>query len=49
MIKRVSQSVDNNLLKLHKIPLEYLVKFNGIGMAKAIKVKAALEFSKRVS
>ena len=49
LMKRVSQSVDNNLLKLHKIPLEYLVKFNGIGMAKAIKVKAALEFSKRVS
>ena len=49
LMKRVSQSVDNNLLKLHKIPFEYLVKFNGIGMAKAIKVKAALEFSKRVS
>ncbi len=47
LMKRVLQSVDNNLLKLHKMPLEYLVKFNGIGMAKAVKIKAALELSKR--
>ena len=33
LMKRVLQSVDNNLLKLHKMPLEHLVKFNGIGMA----------------
>jgi DNA repair protein RadC len=48
LMKRVLQSVDNNLLKLHKMPLEYLVKFNGIGMAKAVKIKAALELSKRL-
>ena len=48
LMKRVLQSVDNNLLKLHKIPLEYLIKFNGIGKAKAVKLKAALELSKRV-
>ena len=48
LMKRVLQSVDNNLLKLHKMPLEYLVKFNSIGMAKAVKIKAALELSKRL-
>lgn len=48
LMKRVLQSVDNNLLKLHKMPLEYLVKFNGIGMAKAVIIKAALELSKRL-
>lgn len=48
LMKRVLQSVDNNLLKLHKIPLEYLIKFNGIGKAKGVKLKAALELSKRV-
>jgi len=48
LMKRVLQSVDNNLLKLHKMPLEHLVKFNGIGMAKADIIKAALELSKRL-
>ena len=48
LMKRVLQSVDNNLLKLHKMPLEYLVKFNGIGMAKAVKIKAALELSIKI-
>ena len=48
LMKRVLQSVDNNLLKLHKIPLEYLIKFNGIGKAKAVKLKVALELIKRV-
>jgi DNA repair protein RadC len=48
LMKRVLQSVDNNLLKLHKMPLEHLVKFNGIGMAKAVIIKAALELSKRL-
>ena len=48
LMKRVLQSVDNNLLKLHKMPLEHLVKFNCIGMAKAVIIKAALELSKRL-
>lgn len=48
LMKRVLQSVDNNLLKLHKMPLEHLIKFNGIGMAKAVKIKATLELSKRL-
>ena len=47
-MKRVLKSVDNNLLKLHKTPLEYLIKFNGNGKAKAVKLNVALEQSKRV-
>lgn len=47
-MKRVLKSVDNNLLKLHKTPLEYLIKFNGIGKAKTVKLNVALEQSKRV-
>jgi len=46
--KRVLKSVDNKLLKLHKTPLEYLIKFNGIGKAKTVKLNVALEQSKRV-
>ncbi len=49
LMKRVLKRVQNDLHKLGKMPLEHFVKFNGIGMVKAIKIKAALELSKRVA
>jgi len=49
LMKRVLKRVQNDLHKLGKMPLEHLVKFNGIGMVKSIKIKAALELSKRVA
>jgi DNA repair protein RadC len=49
LMKRVLKRVQNDLPKLGKMPLEHFVKFNGIGMVKAIKIKAALELSKRIA
>jgi len=49
LMKRVLKRVQNDLHKLGKMPLEHFVKFNGIGMVKAIKIKAALELSKRIA
>ncbi|MEK9565966.1 MAG: DNA repair protein RadC [Flavobacteriaceae bacterium] len=49
LMKRVLKRVQNDLPKLGKMPLEHFVKFNGIGMVKAIKIKAALELSKQVA
>ncbi len=49
LMKRILNSVSNDLHKLNQIPLERLTQFNGIGMAKAIKIKAALELSRRLS
>jgi DNA repair protein RadC len=49
LMQRILNSVENDLIKLHQLPLEHLLKFNGIGMAKAVKVKAAPELSKRMN
>jgi DNA repair protein RadC len=47
-MKWVLQSVDHDLHKLQQLSLEHLVQFNGIGIAKAVKIKTALELSKRL-
>lgn len=47
LAKRILQSVDNNLNKLSKLSVEELMKFKGIGEAKAISIVTALEFGKR--
>lgn len=45
--KRILQSVDNNLNQLGKQTLTELMKFKGIGEAKAITIAAALELGRR--
>jgi len=47
LMKRILLSVHNDLQKFDQLALERLVEFKGIGEAKAIKLKAALELSKR--
>ncbi|MEO1260807.1 MAG: DNA repair protein RadC [Bacteroidota bacterium] len=45
--KRILQSVNNNLNQLGKQTLAELMKFKGIGEAKAITIAAALELGRR--
>jgi len=45
--KRILQSADNNLNELGKMSLDELMKFKGIGEAKAITITAALELGRR--
>ncbi|KPM32494.1 DNA repair protein RadC [Croceitalea dokdonensis DOKDO 023] len=45
--KRILASVDNNLNNLGKLSLQQLMKFKGIGEAKAIGIAAALEIGRR--
>lgn len=45
--KRILSSVDNNLISLGKLSLKQLMKFKGIGEAKAITIAAALEMGRR--
>lgn len=45
--KRILSSVDNNLNSLGKLSLKQLMKFKGIGEAKAIAIAAALEIGRR--
>ncbi|WP_115463198.1 RadC family protein [Winogradskyella aurantiaca] len=45
--KRILSSVDNNLYSLGKLSLKQLMKFKGIGEAKAIAIAAALEIGRR--
>lgn len=46
--KRMLTSVKNNLNELGKLSIQQLMKFKGIGQAKAISIRAALELGKRV-
>lgn len=48
LMQRILSSVDNDLNKFQRLFLERLMKFKGIGEAKAIKLKAAIELNKRV-
>ena len=48
LMQRILASLDNDMGNLHTIPFEHLVKWKGIGPAKAIKIKAALEIGKRI-
>ena len=45
--KRILGSVDNDLNALAKLSIEELMKFKGMGEAKAISIVTALEFGKR--
>jgi DNA repair protein RadC len=45
--KRILFSIENNLNKLGKLSISDLVKFNGIGEAKAISIITALELGRR--
>lgn len=45
--KKILASVDNDLLKLARLDVPDLTKFNGIGNAKAISIVAALELGRR--
>lgn len=45
--KRILASVDNNLNALGKLDINELMKFKGIGEAKAITIAAALEIGRR--
>ncbi|WP_272149909.1 RadC family protein [Tenacibaculum aiptasiae] len=47
LAKRILLSVDNDLNSLSKLSVPALMKFNGIGEAKAIAIVSALEFGKR--
>lgn len=45
--KEILHSVDNNLNSLARLGIKDLMKFNGIGEAKAISIVAALELGRR--
>ena len=45
--KQILHSVDNNLNRLAKLTVKDLMKFNGIGEAKAISIISALELGRR--
>jgi len=45
--KRILINVDNNLNELSKLSVQELMKFKGIGEAKAISIVAALELGRR--
>lgn len=45
--KRILHSIDNNLNELGKLTVNDLMKFKGIGEAKAITIAAALELGRR--
>ena len=48
LMQRLLSSVDNNILALHEMALEKMMEWKGIGLAKAVKIKAALELGKRI-
>ena len=48
LMQRLLASVENNVSQLHRMALERLTEWKGIGPAKAVKIKAALELGKRI-
>ena len=48
LMQRLLASVENSAAKLHATSLERLMDWKGIGPAKAVKIKAALELGKRI-
>lgn len=48
LMQRLLSSVDNNIIELHAMALEKMMEWKGIGLAKAVKIKAALELGKRI-
>ncbi|MBT8184876.1 MAG: DNA repair protein RadC [Eudoraea sp.] len=47
LAKRIMAKVNNNLHELGKLSVQQLMKFNGIGEAKAVAIIAALELGRR--
>ena len=47
-MKRVLHHQKNGLMDLQHVSLQNLTKYKGVGMVKAIKIKAVLEISKRL-
>jgi DNA repair protein RadC len=47
LAKKILSAADNNLNELGKFSVEKLLKFNGVGDAKAISIIAALELGRR--
>ncbi len=47
LCKRILASANNNLTDLGKLPIKQLMKFKGIGEAKAITIAAAMELGRR--
>ena len=48
LMQRLLSSVDNNILELHAMAIEKMMEWKGIGLAKAVKIKVALELGKRI-
>ena len=48
LMQRLTASLDHDLTALHRISLDALSQWKGIGPAKAVKIKAALELGKRI-
>ena len=48
LMQPLLSSVDNNILELHAMAIEKMMEWKGIGLAKAVKIKAALELGKRI-
>ncbi len=45
--KRILNSVDNDLISLGKLRIEEMIRFKGVGEAKAIGIAAAMELGRR--
>lgn len=48
LMQRLMASLNNDLSVLHRIGIDELMVWKGIGPAKAVKIKAALELGKRI-
>lgn len=47
LARRILESVNNNLIELSRLTLEDLQNFKGVGLAKAVSVRSALEIGRR--
>lgn len=47
LMQEVMQTCDNRLARLSQMSVDELMKFNGIGMAKAVTIKSAAEIARR--
>jgi len=48
LMQHLIASLDHDLSAIHRISLDALLQWKGIGPAKALKIKAALELGKRI-
>ena len=47
LAKRILRDVDNDLIKLGSISVERLMKYQGVGQAKAVSIAAAIDLGRR--